>query len=171
MHRVYFLTSAQHIESIIRQLQAAGIEEDQIHLIAKDKDLAQRCGVAEATLDETTDVDNASTRGAVAGAATGALAGLAVAVIPGGLLIGGGAIALTTAMGAGLGLSVGTIIGTAEEHPIKAEYEKAIEAGRILVAVDTPADADDKVRSAVHAVDPSIELKERTLTSVEPPAD
>lgn len=101
-----------------------------------------------AGLDWNKDIGGAAATGAVAGIGTGALVGLALALIPGiGPFLGAGVLAGSigagVATGAVAGGAVGSLVGALGEAGYNEEesgyYAGAVERGGVLVAVDTDA--------------------------------
>jgi len=146
VRRVYSLPSLPAAQSAIREARDAGIEDDDISVIARsDIELDQ---VPEHQKEAPTDFKHAAVRGAGLGGATGLLAGLAaVAFPPLGLTIAG--VALTTLGGAAVGTWASAMVGASLPDPIRRRFESEIEAGRILVVIDGEGDVLERAESAL----------------------
>ena len=84
----------------------------------------------------STDFMPAALRGAIGGGSAGMLAGLIGVAVPaiGITIVGAAAIAL---IGAATGAWTSALAGSALPDPIRRRFEEEIEAGRILLVVDT----------------------------------
>lgn len=127
----------------IEDLKRQGYTTDEISVISKNRD----------DLNYVTDeTDTKAPEGAAAGAATGGvvggltglLAGLGLLVVPGiGPVLAAGPIAATLTglvIGAGTGGIVGGLIGLGIPEDEAKRYDDDLDAGRILVLVDTDPD-------------------------------
>ena len=138
VRRVYSTSSLPAAQTAIRDVRDAGIDDDDISLIARSDIELER--VPEHQKEASTDFKHAALRGAGLGGATGLLAGLAaVAFPPLGLTIAG--VALTTLGGAAVGTWASSLVGASLPDPIRRRFESEIEAGRILVVIDGEGDA------------------------------
>lgn len=144
-----YRTEDEAVEAI-RRLQAAGFDNDQISVIARDKNVAR--GVAD-----TTDTDTKAEEGAVAGAVTGGalgaiaalVAGASAVAIPGIGLVIGAPIAAAIAGAAGGGL-LGGLVGMGIPEEEAQQWNERFEAGDILVSVIAGARASE-ARSILQA--------------------
>lgn len=127
--------------------RTAGIDDKDISLIAhsdKSDMLPDDRKVVEG------DFYPAAAKGAAGGAAVGLVAGLvAVAIPPLGITVAG---ALAMAVGGSvLGAWSTALSGSAVEDPVRRQFEDEVEAGRILVVVDTDEENVPTIRSVVAA--------------------
>ena len=140
------LTAAAAALSAARQ---AGAADDEISLIARSDIEIQ--SIPDARIDVSNDMVPAAMRGMAGGAATGLLAGLAALAFPPlGVTIAGAALAGVA--GAAVGGWSSALIGTTVENPVRREFEKEIEAGQILVVVDTSEERVSAVSDAIVAI-------------------
>jgi hypothetical protein len=136
-------------ERAVTELRNQGVSDDNISVVTKH--------------EQATSVAAGATEGLLAGAGVGAVFGLAAALIPGvGPFITAGYLASTlgavgggAAAGAIVGGSAGLIAGAlarAGYNNDEAEIlGKEIEAGRVLVAVETGAAVSDSVIASIFA--------------------
>lgn len=148
VRRVYSTSSLPAAQTAIRDIRDAGIEDDDISLIARSDIELER--VPEHQKEAPTDFKHAALRGAGLGGATGLLAGLAaVAFPPLGLTIAG--VALTTLGGAAVGTWASALVGASLPDPIRRRFEDEIEAGRILIVIDGEGEALERAEAALSA--------------------
>ena len=148
VRRVYSTSSLPAAQTAIRDIRDAGIEDDDISLIARSDIELER--VPEHQKEAPTDFKHAALRGAGLGGATGLLAGLAaVAFPPLGLTIAG--VALTTLGGAAVGTWASALVGASLPDPIRRRFEEEIEAGRILIVIDGEGEALERAEAALSA--------------------
>lgn len=157
--------------AVVRDLEAAGIDSDDISLIAnqvpRQDDLNHR-KVEDAIIDVAPDetlpgVGTAASVGAASGATVGLLAGIGAIAIPGlGPVLGAGWL-VSTILGAGIGAASGGLIGALTETGVSGPdadfYNSEIALGRALVTVKA---ADDEVAT--------VEAVMRTHGRMYPPA-
>jgi hypothetical protein len=159
MRRIYFLVpDVAATKSVVDALLLARIEERHIHVIAKHgtpmKDLP------EANLFQKSDFIPAMERGLVIGGSTGILAGLVAITFPGsGTMLAGGVLLMTTLSGAGIGAWAGSMIGVSTNSTRIKQFEKAIEAGKLLLLVDVPKSRVDEIEKCVKQHLPEIEIE------------
>jgi len=144
----------------IDQLKDLGYTNDQISVVAKNKD--DVAGIEEST---GTHVADGAATGAVTGGALGGIGGLLVGLgllaIPGvGPLLAAGPIAATlsgAALGAGAGGLVGALIGLGVPEDEARLHEGSLKAGKILVIVDADPSLRDRVGNifGTHTTDSS----------------
>lgn len=139
MRRLYFLVpDVETTKKIVDELLLARIAESHIHVLAKrDTPLED---LPEASFLQKTDFVPALEQGVALGGATGLLAGLAAVAVPGGLVLGGGALLGISLLGAGLGAWWSSMVGAGVGNRRLKDYEEAIEDGEVLVMVDVPRD-------------------------------
>ena len=135
IRRVYRAIDIEHAEQAVAAAHAAGVPGEGVALVAHGD--IELCVIPDDVKQAETDLVPAAARGAGYGAAAGTLAGLAAAVFPplgftiAGAMIGGGAA------GALVGAWAASLVGASIPEPLRRRYEREIEAGRILVVVDT----------------------------------
>ena len=141
--------------NVIKRLKEIGYREDDITVIAKDKEKMER-------IDDQTDVDTESPgdgskvgAGAAIGGAVGGLAAalpaLGLLAIPGiGPILAAGPIAVILG-GAVAGGVAGGLIGALTEMGVSdedaKEYKHQIEQGKIIVMVENKGDLSDEVNN------------------------
>ena len=161
MRRLYFLIpDTDSAKVIVDELLLARIEERHIHIAAADHHALIEAHLPEANLLQESDFVPAVERGLAVGGATGVLAGVAAVVIPGvGLALGGGAILGIGLAGAGVGAWVSSMIGISTPSSRLTEFEKAIEAGQLLMMVDVPKDRVDEITTLVRSHHPEAHIE------------
>ncbi len=166
MRRLYFLipdtTSAK---AIVDELLLARVEERHIHLVAKDHSSLIKEHLPEASLLEESDFVPALERGVAVGGATGLVAGLAVLILPTGLIVGGGAVLATSLLGAGMGAWVSSMIGISAPNSRLQKFEEDIEAGNLLMLIDVPKARVEEITDLVaqHHPEAHVEGTEPTV--------
>lgn len=160
MRRLYFLVpDIKSASAIVDELLLARIEERKIHIAAKDHHALHEAHLPEANLLQETDFIPAVEKGLSVGGGTGILAGLvAMTFPPAGLVIGGGAILGLGLFGAGFGAWMSGMIGVNIENSQLKEFEKAIEAGQLLLMVDVPVTRVDEITGLVKKHHPEAEV-------------
>jgi hypothetical protein len=156
--RLYFLVpDIDHTKRIVEELLLGRIEERHIHVMAKEGTPME--DLPEAGVLQTSDVVRAAERGAGVGGATGLLAGLvAVSFPPAGLVLGGGAVLLTTLAGAGIGAWASSLIGAAVPNSELERFKEALENGQVLMLVDVPAERVDEIEDLIRKHHPEAEI-------------
>lgn len=148
MSHLYFLVPNRDIvHKLVGELHQIGMQDDDIGVIARDD--IELEDLPEADLSETSDIRPSVRRGIAAGGATGLLAGLAINVIPGGLALGGLALAAATVAGGAFGAWVSGLVGISVPHSEVETYRSAIDQGEILMILHTARTDRDSVRQAV----------------------
>ncbi|RJS91397.1 DUF1269 domain-containing protein [Salinisphaera sp. Q1T1-3] len=145
-------------ERTVMALREQGIADEALHAVARhDPDHP----LPDAGLLETTDIAGASGRGAMAGAATGALAGMAALVFPPlGLILGGAGVAASTLAGAGVGAWIASMIGVSESSDTVAAYEQAIADGQVLLLIDVPDDQQAALIERLEEIAPDADVQD-----------
>jgi len=137
MRRLYFLVpDTTSAKAIVDELLLARVEERHIHLVAKDHDSLIKEHLPEASLLEESDFVPALERGMAVGGATGLVAGLAVLILPTGLIVGGGALLATSLLGAGMGAWISSMIGISAPNSRLKKFEEALATGNLLMLID-----------------------------------
>ncbi len=157
MSKLYFLVpDEERARKIVTELERIGVAEEDIGVVGSDNvDLE---ALPDADISESSDVRPAIVQGAAVGGATGLLAGLAAAVVPGGFVVGGAALAGMVLAGGAFGAWVSGLIGVSVPHREVSEFEAALKAGALLMIVH-PGDVDrDEVRRVVVAQHPEVKF-------------
>ncbi len=160
MRRLYFLLpNATSAKQIVDELLLARVEERHIHVIAKDHESLARENIPEASLLQKSDLVPAIERGLAVGGAAGMVAGLAALILPGGLVIAGGAILGSSLIGAGVGAWISSMIGISAPNSRLSRFEEAIEAGELLMLIDIPKDRVEEITDLVTTHHPEAEVE------------
>ncbi len=159
MKRIVLLApDVETAEKITSELLANRIPEKHIHIIARDD--VPLGELHEAGLAERSDLLPALRRGAAVGGATGLLAGLAAIAFPGIAVAGGAVLLATTLAGSAFGAWMSGMIGVSvPSHELKA-YEKAVEAGQLLMMIDVPKARAEEITRLIRAHHPEADIKE-----------
>lgn len=145
--RIYFLVpNSQITHKIVKELQAKGIEDRHIHILAKRDTPLE--GLNEAGVGIKTDFIPVVERGLALGGATGLLAGL-VGLRFAGFAIAGGPLLGIIIAGATIGSLMGGLAGMNLGNSRLKRFETAIEQGELLLLVDVPRDRIESVRKLV----------------------
>lgn len=160
MRRIYFLVpDITTTKKIVDDLLLERIEEKHIHVIAKRGTPLE--DLPEANLLQKSDFVPAVEQGVALGGATGLLAGLvAVALPPASTVIAGGVLLATTLAGAGVGSWLGGMVGMSVGNRRTKEFEDEIEAGKLLVLADVPADRVNEIEDRVKQHLPQVEVEQ-----------
>jgi len=165
--------SRAEAEVAVRELRAAGVDDDAISIIGRSDD-----GRTE-HIDGAGDDLNKSgaVKGALGGAAAGTVLGIAALAIPGvGPLAAAGAIAASAipeaaAIGAAVGATAGGLTGLFTKHGVSDEdaryYEERVNSGGYFVSVDAE-DADvpfETVRDILYRLGGHSASRARTTTT------
>lgn len=138
MRRLYFLIPTKELTAtIISELEQQGIPQRQLHVVAGVQHSLD--GLPEASIWQKTELAHGLEWGTGIGGTAGLLGGLlTVAFPPGGVVLGGGALLIGAAAGAGLGAAMlGLMKGHEHNHQLD-DFKKEIEHGDILLMVDIP---------------------------------
>lgn len=165
MQRLYFLTPDSRITcDIANELSDLGLQQDHIHVAARNHGQLKAMGLKKATLMQTTDTANAARRGVMIG-------------IPLGLVIGGiaamvlslpsqtGNLALVVGMGVfgGLfGLWASTLIGVSVPDAKVKKYQSDIQRGAMLMMVDVADDQEGRVADIIRRHHPDVNVERVT---------
>lgn len=168
MKHLYFLAGPpEKAKELVHELREAGVESQYIHVMAKDAHVMEALGGRPGTLEEFSDLETARRRGELLGGAIGLVMTVAIILLAEEAELTIGWLLLGTILGATFGFIFSTIVGSSEDHPIFHEYEKRLEQGDVLLAVDVDEADTRTVLELIHGVDPGIEVKTRTLMHVE----
>ncbi|HEY9396281.1 MAG TPA: DUF1269 domain-containing protein [Burkholderiales bacterium] len=147
--RLYFLLpDVPSTERTVDDLLLARIEDRRLHVLAKrGTDLGR---LHEANALQKTDLIHGAEIGMMVGALGGLLVGLFVVMTPPeGVRLEFVTVLITCAAGAVLGSWASSLIGVSVPNSRLTEFERDIEAGRILLMVDAPASRVDEIREMV----------------------
>ncbi|EGV50585.1 hypothetical protein [Candidatus Endoriftia persephone] len=149
MRRLFFLMpNLESCRQVVAELEDEGVPEHHLHAIASlDQSLD---GLPEAGVLQKTELAHGLEWGAGLGGVAGMLGGLlAVSFPPAGLVLGGGALLVGAAAGAGFGAVVSALLSSHEHNHDLDAFQRAIEAGEILLMVDIPRQRVDKIRELI----------------------
>jgi hypothetical protein len=135
---------ADAAQAAMKDLEAAGYAHDDISLVMQQPGRPPEIGAGETKANE------GIVAGVSAGAVLGGIAGLAAMAIPGvGAILAAGPIAaaLGALSGAALGGLVGSFMGLGVPTEQAKEYEQAVRAGGVVVAVKVD-DREDEQRAS-----------------------
>lgn len=159
MRRIYFLVpDLPTAEAIVDELLLERVEARHIHVLARrDTPLGD---LPEANVLQKSDFFPAIQRGLASGGAAGTLAGLVgVALVPGSLVVAGGAVLASALFGAGLGAWISGMVGLSIGNSQVRDYAEAIEAGQLLMMIDVPKARIDEIGDLVRRHHPEVEFE------------
>lgn len=143
----------------VEALQAQGYTQDDISVVAKDKEELRTVRKETGTKVEEGLATGAATGGILGGTA-GFLAGIGALAIPGiGPVLAAGPIAATlagAAVGAGTGGLAGTLIGLGIPEKEATQYETDVKNGKLLVLVDADAKRDNSSYTGITETDETL---------------
>lgn len=157
--RLYFVSPDENVAGeIFKELRRAGIEERDIHVLAKQGSALEY--LRKATVPRKSDTLHGIELGLIFGGATGMLAGIvAVLFPPSGLAMGLGVIFTTAVVGAIMGVWISGIIA-ADVPSIKLKkFSRALEQGKVLVIVDIPKARVDEVTRIIQKHHPEADMR------------
>lgn len=159
MRRIYFLVpDVTTTKRIVDELLLARIEERHIHVIAKSGTPME--DLPEANLLQKSDFIPAVERGLALGGTTGILAGLVSVTLPATApMLAGGILLMATLSGAGIGAWAGGMVGVSVGNTRIKQFEKAIEAGQLLLLADVPKSRVDEIEERVKQHLPEVEIE------------
>ena len=159
MRRIYFLIpSRQLTETIIEELEQQGVPHTHLHVIASlDQPLD---GLPEANIWQRTELAHGLEWGTGIGGTAGLLGGLlTVAFPPGGIILGGGALLIGAAAGAGVGAAMlGLMKGHEHNHQLD-DFKYEIEHGEILLMVDLAKSDVERISESILQHHPEAHIK------------
>lgn len=149
----YFITrSVSTVSDVIDQLKAAGVNENDIGVVSKNKDIVV-ADLPEADLSDKSQLPESLKRGAVLGSGTGLLAGVLLATFPvSGLTVGGAAILGMTAGGAGIGAWSASMIGISESSELVKQFEKVLDENKTLIFCRLNNDHREQIMKRINDV-------------------
>ncbi|MFB3080145.1 MAG: DUF1269 domain-containing protein [Nitrosomonadaceae bacterium] len=159
MRRIYFLVpDVTTTKRIVDELLLARIEERHIHVIAKSGTPME--DLPEANLLQKSDFIPAVERGLALGGTTGILAGLVAVTLPATApMLAGGILLMATLSGAGIGAWAGGMVGVSVGNTRIKQFEKAIEAGQLLLLADVPKSRVDEIEERVKQHLPQVKIE------------
>lgn len=136
--RLYvLLPDVETCRAVVSELRESGIDDRATHVVAGHTTPVE--DLHEASLTQTSEVKHGIEEGLGVGGVAGLLGGLlAVSFPPAGLVLGGGAVLVSTLAGAGLGAVVSALVAKDVPNQELEAFEEAIIAGQILLLVDVP---------------------------------
>jgi hypothetical protein len=141
---------------VVDDLRRRGTADSNLYVVAREGselgDLPDAGQIAESDFYPQLE------RGLAAGAAIGVIGGL-VAMRVAGAVFGGAAIALFGLIGAGLNGLLAAIAGAAFPNSRLIQFERAIEAGRVLVMADVPGEQIVEIERSLKQIHPEIEAE------------
>jgi len=158
MRRLFFLApDVDSCQAIVKELEDTGVPERHLHVIAS---IAQALDdLPEAGILQKTELVHGIEIGAGLGGAAGILGGLlAMTFPPAGLVLGGGALLAGAAAGAGFGAVVTALLSSHEHNHDLDRFQRAIEAGQILLMVDIPKNAVDATKGLILGHHPEAQI-------------
>lgn len=152
--RLYFvLPDLKSADTIQRELLLARIDAGHIHFLARDGINLGRLSVAN--LLQRSDLVHGLEIGLVAGGLTGMLSGLAIALYPElGGMVGMGAVLMLAVFGAVVGAWASGMIAVSLPNSRLKGFQRAIDAGRILLMVDVPNRRVREIRRLIESHHP-----------------
>jgi hypothetical protein len=157
VRRIYFLApNIQITHKIVEELQAVGIEDQHIHILAKRDTPLE--GLPEAGMTIKSDFLPALERGVALGGTTGLLAGL-IGLSFAGFTIAGGPVLATIIAGATIGSLTGGLAGMNVGNTRLKKFEEAIEKGELLLLVDISREQVESIRKLVIKHHPEAEFE------------
>jgi hypothetical protein len=149
MRRLFFLTpGVESCQAIVAELTETGVPERHLHVIASLEQSLE--GLPEAGILQKTELIHGIEKGAGLGGAAGILGGLlAMAFPPAGVILGGGALLAGAVAGAGFGAVVTALMSSHEHNHDLDGFQRAIEAGQILLMVDVPKNQVNETKETI----------------------
>jgi hypothetical protein len=155
MSKLYFLLPDERTATdVVTDLKAEGVSTAAISVLARDPATRQSLPVAD--ISETSDFKPAIAQGAVLGGGTGLIAGLAMAVVPGGFIAGGVVLVEMALAGGAFGAWVSGMVGASVPNREIAEFESAVKKGAFLMMVETADDERPAIKQIVLGRHPQV---------------
>jgi len=144
--RLYFvLPDLASAKQIVNDLLLARIEDRHMHFHAKDG--VSLDGLHQANLFQTSDIVHGAESGLVVGGVAGVMAGIAVMLFPPtGVSMQLVTVLISAVLGSVFGVWVSSMIASSVPNSRLRQYERDIEAGKILLMVDVPASRVAEIR-------------------------
>ena len=159
MRRIYFLIPSLDLtKTIIEELEQQGVAHSHLHVVAGIEQPLE--GLPEANIWQRTELAHGLEWGTGIGGTAGLLGGLlTVAFPPGGVVLGGGALLIGAAAGAGLGAAMlGLMKGHEHNHQLD-DFKYEIEHGEILLMVDVAKHDVERISESILKHHPEAHLK------------
>lgn len=152
--RLYFMVpDVRSVRQIRDELLLARIEDDHIHVMAKDD--IPLAGLHEASVLQKSDFVHGAETGLAVGGGIGIIAGVvAVFFPPAGVDLQLVTILLTALIGAAFGAWVASMVASSIPNSRLKVFESALAAGNVLMMVDAPSRRVDEIRKLVAAHHP-----------------
>lgn len=159
MRRLFFLIPDVELTAlIVNELESQGVAQKHLHVVAGINQPLK--DLPEATVWQKTELAHGLEWGTGIGGTAGLLGGLlTVAFPPGGIVLGGGALLIGAAAGAGIGATMlGLMKGYEHNHQLD-DYKHEIEQGEILLMVDIPKSRVDEIKNSILQYHPEAHIK------------
>ncbi|NIC04144.1 DUF1269 domain-containing protein [Billgrantia bachuensis] len=159
MQRLYFLIPDKETTTdIVNELNMMGLAKDNLHVMGKDWIPLEKEGVPIATLVQTSDVVNASKRGAIVGAVLGLVLGLIAHYV----LIDTNIVWMAIGVaifGALFGVWASTMVGVSVRDIKVSKYDKAIKRGAMLLIIDVPDERENDFKAVIKRHHPEVVIE------------
>jgi hypothetical protein len=149
MRRLYVLIPTESsCRDLVEELESAGVSSNHLHVIAGlEHELRD---LPDASIWQRTELGRGIELGSGLGGAAGLLGGLlAIAFPPAGIVVGGGALVVSTVAGAGFGALVTALLGSQEHNHKLDAFKKALSSGQLLLMIDVPRARVDEVKNTI----------------------
>lgn len=159
MQRLYFLIPTIDLTAtIIDELEQQGIPYTHLHVVANIQQPIN--GLPEANIWQRTELARGLKWGTGIGGTAGLLGGLlTVAFPPGGIILGGSALFIGAAAGAGVGaVMLGLMKGYEHNHQLD-DFKYEIEHGEILLMVDLAKAKVEHISESILQYHPEAHIK------------
>jgi hypothetical protein len=156
MEKMFFvIPDVDSAHDAVSDLREHAVDEDQIAMVAKET--VPLDDLPEAPLVDQTDAVPGMKRGVAVGGATGLLAGLAATTVPGtGLVLGGGALAGLSALGAAYGAWVSGVVGGSVRNSELQPFVDALNRGKIVMSVEVPPSEAESIQAILRQRHPAV---------------
>ena len=155
MSKLYFLIpDAARAEHIVMDLRREGVQDEDIGVLGSEATFAD--SLPDPDITQTSDVEPAIRQGVAVGGATGLLAGLAATIVPGGFAVGGAALLGMTLAGSAFGAWASSLIGVSVPNREVEAFQRAMEAGQLLMIVSATSISRDRVKAIVSGHHPDV---------------
>lgn len=152
----FLLPDVDTAHGVVDDLRGRGIGDADIYVVANDE--TELGDLPDAGDIEKSDFYPQLARGLATGGTIGVVGGL-IAMRVAGALFGGGAVLLFGLIGAGVNALLAAMAGAAFPNSRLTQFEKAIEAGSILVMVNVTEDAVADIEKLVKSHHPAAEVE------------
>jgi hypothetical protein len=158
MPRLFILIpDVELTETIVTELAQLDIPHSRMHVVASINQHLSH--LPKASVWQKTELAHGLEWGTGIGGTAGLLGGLlTVAFPPGGIVLGGGALLIGAAAGAGVGAAMmGLMKGHEHNHQLD-DFKAALDAGEILLMLDVPQNETESVSRAILDLHPDAEI-------------